>query len=323
MNSVKYSRSFIFIYCLIIVTAIFRFFLLSKNQFSFMDEEFPYWIEQKDKCIQKSDKKEILFMGDSRMKAAVIPSLVSENAYNLAVGGSTAIESYYSLKRYLKNHPAPKMIITSFAGADLAGEGCFTNRDLYFHFLSLKDYLEIQYKGYKYYGWTYSQLKDKVIDTLKFSLFFPEKYSAACINSKFQRKEYNVTEYEKNKENKGYMYFGWMEYNNDLNGDAEITYLPDLRTDYYLHKFILLCKENDIPLYIEQAPMNPASYNKLFETGYYEKLFKYLNNLEIETKIVINKTIPCYEPEFFGDYSHLNAKGAERYSKEIKQKYGL
>ena len=323
MNPNRYAIFFIGLFILIAITAVFRWCLLWNMQFSYMDNEFPYWIQQKDYVRTKSDKQEVIFLGDSRMKAAVIPNKLCENAYNLAVGGGTSIEMYYTLKHYLENHPKPEKVILGFAGGHWVSEGQFTGRDLYFHFLSPSEQLEAQYIGYKSNQWGFQRFKEKIIGTLEYELFFPQKYSAALINSKFKRGEFNHSEYEKNKMNKGQMFFGMNERTEDFNGDANINFVPDKRNDFYLHKIINLCKKHNISFFIEQLPMNTISHEKLGETKFYEKFKSYLSDLESETGITVEKAIPCYEPECFGDSSHVNPRGAERFTAEIKEKYGL
>ena len=323
MNSNRYAHCFAALFLLIAAVALGRFVLLSLVQYSYMDGEFPWWMQQKDYVHTKSDKQEIIFLGDSRMKAGIIPAELCGNAYNLAVGGGTTVEMYYSLGDYLKFHPKPEMVVMGFCIAHYVGEGCFTSRDLYFHFLPLKNQLEAQYIGYKKCGWGFPKFKEKVIDTFKYTLLFPQKYSASCVNSRFRRGEWNHSEYEKNAQNKGHMYFGMNERDGNFNGDAGINFIPDARNDFYMRKIIALCKNHEIPFFIEQLPMNTASWEKLQETNCYPSLKNYLNSLAQETGISVELAIPCYEPECFGDASHLNPRGAERFTAEIKAKYGL
>ena len=323
MNSNRYAKSFFVLFLIIATVAAFRWMLLWHVPYTYMDGEFPFWMQQKDYVHSKGEKSEVIFLGDSRMKAGIIPTELCDNAYNLAVGGGTTVEMYYSLKDYLKFHPKPEMVVVGFAFSHYVTEGCFTSRDLYFHFLPLKNQLEAQYIGYKKCGWEFSKFKEKAIDTLKYALLFPQKYSASCINSRFRRGEWNHSAYEKNVQDKGHMYFGMNKSNGNFNGDARINFIPDARNDFYMRKIIALCKNNEIPFFIEQLPMNTVSWEKLQETNCYPSLKNYLNSLALETGITVELAIPCYEPECFGDASHLNPRGAERFTAEIKEKYAL
>ena len=323
MNSNRYAKFFVAGFVLIAFVAAFRFALLWHVQYAYMDGEFPWWMQQKDYVRAKGDVPEVIFLGDSRMKAAVNPNGLCGNAYNLAVSGGSTIEMYYSLRRYLKSHPKPEKVIMGFAAVHYIDEESFTWRNLYFHFLPFWEQLVAQYVGYRTCGWTFPQFREKIIDTLKYDLLFPQKYSAACINSGFRRGEFNRSQYQRNAADKGHQYFGTAESTPNRNGDAGTNFIPDGRGDFYLRKIISLCKERGIPLFIEQLPVNEASYQHFSETDFYPKYKKYLLTLSAETGVPVECDFPCYPPECFGDVSHVNWRGAERFSAEIKAKYGL
>ena len=321
MNSSCYTKIFIGCFVFIAITAVFRWILLWNIPFTYMDGEYPYWQQQKDYVHTKSDKQEVIFLGDSRMKAAIIPNQLCENAYNLAVGGATTVEMYYSLNSYLKNHPKPEKVFMGFSGMHYQNEFTFYSRNLYFHFIPLNEQIGALSIDCKENGLTF---KEKLIDMLKYDFLFPQKYSAACINSKFQRGEWNHSQYQQNVANKGQMSFGTAERNDDLNFEASCNiFNVHPRFDIYMHKIIQLCKNNEIPLFIIQLPMNFSSWNKINESGYSEEFQNYLSDLKKETDISIELIIPKYDPDFFGDDSHLNLRGAEKFTKEIKEKYSL
>ncbi|MBP3772680.1 MAG: hypothetical protein J6I53_08325 [Treponema sp.] len=321
MNSNRYAKSFVFVFLIILAIAVARWILLVNVQYSYMDGEFPYWMQQKDYVHTKNDKSEVLFMGDSRMKAGIIPERICDNAYNLAVGGGSMVEMYYSLKGYLKNHPEPEMVVLGFAAYHYAREYQFESRNLYFHFLPLEYQIEAQIE--KYISGQ-PGLKNKLIDTMKYDLFFPQKYSAACINSKFKREKHNRTLFQTNAAAKGHMYFGKNEKDERLNQETSFRgFNVNPHLDNYLHKIIDLCQKNEIPLFIEQLPMNTPSWNKINENGFYADYRAYMESVMKEMGIPVELEIPCYDVECFGDSSHMNSRGAEKFSSEIKEKYQL
>lgn len=324
MNSNRYAKSFVFVFLIILAIAVARWILLVNVQYSYMDGEFPYWMQQKDYVHTKNDKSEVLFMGDSRMKAGIIPERICDNAYNLAVGGGVAIEAYYSLLDYLKYHPKPKIVVMGFAAFHYQDHGEFETRNLYFHYLSSKNQLAAQFVLYKLGQVDFQGLKSKIIDTLKYNLLFPQKYSAACIKSKFKREKNNRTMFQKNADAKGHMYFGLKERDDNLNPETKRKkFYVNARENYYLHKIIDLCQKNEIPLFIEQLPMNTPSWNKINENGFYADYRAYMESVMKETGVPVELEIPCYDVECFGDSSHMNSRGAEKFSSEIKGKYQL
>ena len=293
-----------------------------------MDGEYPFWMQQKDYINSYSNKREIIFLGDSRMQAAIIPAELCDNSYNLAVGGATTVEMYYSLKKYLKNHPKPEKVIMGFGGFHYQGSEAYKTRTHYFHFLSLREEIESQYMRYKAYKTVNNKtidLKAEIIDSLKYNFLFPQKYSGACINSKFKRGEANHKFYDKTYADKGHMYFGAMaKESTELNSEArQKDFEIDVWIEFYLKKIVALCHDNNIPLYIEQLPMNEASFEAISTSDWYNDFQACLIQMADKSKIPINTVIPCYPSDCFGDPSHLNENGAMRFTAEIKEKYAL
>ncbi len=324
MNEKIYAKCFIGCFIVIAFIAIFRWVLLWNIQYTYMDGEYPFWMQQKDYINSNSDKREIIFLGDSRMKAAIIPAELCDNAYNLAVGGATTVEMYYSLRRYLKKHPKPEKVIMGFGGFHYQWNDCYKARTHYFHFLSLKEEIESQYTRYKIENQKPIELKAEIIDSLKYNLLFPQKYSAACINSKFQRGELNHLFYDSTSSEKGHMYFGRAEESPELTVEAGLkNFKLDIWIELYFQKIVALCNDNSIPLYIEQLPMNEASFEAISTSDWYNDFQACLIQMADRTGIPINTVIPCYPPDCFGDPSHLNEKGAMRFTAEIKEKYAL
>ena len=292
---------------------------------SYMDGEYAWWMQQKDYITTSSEEREIIFLGDSRMKAAVIPSEIAQNAYNLAVGGGTAIEMYYALKTYLENHPAPEKVFLGFGAFHYTTNECFENRTLYFHYLSAaqeKEAQEIQFND----GAPLSQKeKANLLSAIRrYDMRFPNLYASAVFHSFFRRTKLNRQNYTDNVKTKGQMFFGKGDNSPALNSEAKAkSFEPLYSTQFYLDKIILLCRENNIPLFIIQLPMNEASFNAVQTSGYAEQFATFMNELQQKYSISVETKIPCYPSECFGDPSHLNSTGAHRFSAEIKEKYFL
>ena len=50
---------------------------------SYFDGEYSSWRQQKDYTHTQGNESQIIFLGDSAFKAAVIPAMISDDAYNL------------------------------------------------------------------------------------------------------------------------------------------------------------------------------------------------------------------------------------------------
>lgn len=163
---------------------------------------------------------------------------------------------------------------------------------------------------------------NEVRGVLKYYLLFPQKYSAACINSRFGREESNRSMYQQNAADRGHQYFGRAERVEQAFGDASLSYRLNPQMDFYLRRIIALCKAKGIALCIEQLPVNEATWEKWNENGKYETFRAFFRRLSEETGVPVESEHPSYPPECFGDASHVNWRGAERFTAEIKAKYG-
>ena len=81
----------------------------------YMDDEYAMYHAQRDYLLENQDHNDVIILGDSRTKAGLMPELLSDSTYNLALGGASPIEGYYSLREYLDNHPAPGTLILCYA----------------------------------------------------------------------------------------------------------------------------------------------------------------------------------------------------------------
>lgn len=92
---------FIFIAVLLLVEVADRALFRSKSIFGRTVKDFEK---------QKSEIQ-ILFLGQSDMKRAVIPEAMPFKAYNFAGSGESFIETYYKLKYYIDEMPSLKVVV--------------------------------------------------------------------------------------------------------------------------------------------------------------------------------------------------------------------
>ncbi len=291
----------------------------------YMDSEYPAWHYAKEQVNFEQDAR-VLILGDSRAKADVMPAYLTEDGLNLAIGGATTIENYYTLKRYLEKNK-PEKIVILFAPFHYSTMDNFWQRTMYFNYLTVPETMEVfrEAKGV---------LSDEVIRDGYVKDAFCDRtrvtsvYLPALMNAKF------VGRYSANRQalsdlaaGEGHMLFGTADYCDDLNyevhyenmresGDSELIGI-------YLLKILDLCRENQIPVILAQPPMNEASYTELHE-GYVRSFGYFMQSVQdLYPEITVETEIPCYGNEMFGDSSHLNRRGAERFTKELAQKYNL
>ena len=302
--------------------------------FAYMDAEYPSWAytktvvsgKQANAVDANNEADTVLILGDSRAMADLVPSELGGCAQNLALGGATTIEMYYTLSDYLTSHDAPSAAVILFAPFHYSYMDNFWQRTVYFNYLSVPQMFEVFSNAKTVSSETVLQ-EHYLIDSISYRLRLPDKYLPALINSRlYGRFDENQAAYQKLFAENGHGLFGTADGSSDLNyevnyakmnasGDAALIAL-------YFDKLLSLCEENDIYAIVEQPPMNEASYQKLQES-YVTEYTIYIE--EMQTKypsFSINSAIPCYENIFFGDSSHLNEEGALTFTQDFKEKYG-
>lgn len=287
--------------------------------YGYMDSEYPSWKYTKNMAADCQVPNTVI-VGDSRAMADLIPDMFDNKTINLAVGGASSIEMYYTLNTLIKNNGAPENVIIMFAPFHYTIIDNFWTRTAYFNYLSISDMRDL----YSYANATGSETllaPGYKNDLLSYRLRFPDKYLPALINSKLTNRYYvNQDLYAKISTNLGYGEFGTADGCSDLNYETSYdrmhTSQDAVLIDIYVNRLLKLCEDNNINTYLSIPPMNSSSIENL-KVSYVEELTEYFNELERKhPAIIIDKTIPDYDDIYFGDSSHLNKKGAEKFTEE-------
>ena len=286
--------------------------------FGYMDIEYPSWRYTKKMTCNAS--YDTVILGDSRAMADLVPSEFGTDTVNLAVGGATSIEMYYTLNRYIKNNGCPENIIVMIAPFHYSIIDNFWTRTAYFNYLSASDMNEL----FSYAKACNSETlikKGYKNDLLSYRLRFPDKYLPALINSGLiGRYSENKAKYNKISADFGYGEFGNANGCSDLNyetGYEEMHKTGDaLLLDVYLNRLLSLIEDNGINAVLTVPPMNESSFNSL-KPSYKEDFNYYLENIKSSHPgIRVETEIPVYDDKYFGDSSHLNNEGALLFTKD-------
>lgn len=294
---------------------------------AYMDAEYPAWAYSKEisHTVQTKQQDSVLILGDSRAMADILPTELGDNVQNLAVGGATTIEMYYTLSNYLKHNEAPTVAVVMFAPFHYSYMDNFWERTVYFNYLSASELSEV-FSNARQTASETVLTESYLMDALSCRLRLPNKYLPALTNSRL------IMRYSDNKalcqqlvEEKGHGLFGTADGSSDLNYEVNYTQMQHsgdaALIALYLDKLLALCKEQNIQVILEQPPMNEASYAEL-QDSYLSEYTIYIEETQTNyPDFLINSEIPCYENRFFGDSSHLNEAGAAVYTEEFKSKY--
>ena len=287
----------------------------------YMDGEYSYFTQVKDYRLGENSQEpcDILILGDSRAKSALIPEEISDSCISLAEGGSTSVEAYFTLKDYIENRGIPKKVLLSVSSYHFTSFDGFWTRSVYFDFLSSKQVREV-IKTAKGFGET-AALKeaggDSVLTLYEYKIKSPTKYMSPIINSFGEnRKAVNEEAYQEMLDTKGFKSFvSWWP----TSAEHDMERFEMLKTlDHYYRMIIDLCVENNIELYSLNAPLIAETYEeskKISEpfSAYFEELKKdypesEYPNVHIETEFF------SYEDQYFDDADHLNPDGAKVYT---------
>lgn len=292
----------------------------------FMDEEYPSWryLKEVTKGEVGEEYYETVILGDSVAKSSLIPEMLSDGkCINLAVGGATPIDMYYAFSDYLENHEAPKNVIILFGPFHYWHVDNYKTRTVYFKSLDIKDALDLYknadlfeaeaicFEGYKLYE-------------ASCRLGLPTVYLPAINAAHFAgRYDTNKALYDKIKSQNGYSVFGDKEYCDDVSYEASYKMIEDTGANeillVYMEGLINLANQNGCKASCLHSALNETTYDSMNDTylgQYYtivEKMAEFGENVYCDEKL---RRYPC---EYFGDASHLNEKGAVKYTAEIDE----
>lgn len=283
-----------------------------------------WWLINKtlDKSYNLQDSTiKVLFLGDSRPNAGLNFSKI-KNSWSFCVGGTSPIENYYILQKYLNsyNKPetlflsiSPRFLTTQFAFWDLAVRNkFFTKKDfneIYSYNQTISDTLLNSSKKIKFFLYNANFVKYYQDDIRKSFVFFAKnkniKLINFIINNRGQRPHPNLK-----------------DFCSDLNYETSMDSFPISPIyDFYFTKIFQTCADNNIYCVFYSMPMNQSSFNKLTEK-FINQYDTYISSQQIIFPMFdINPNLYSFSDSLFGDESHLNTKGQTKFTKQFLIKY--
>ncbi len=292
----------------------------------YMDNEYASWQQQKNFLLENGENVPVIFLGDSVCQASIMPEVLGNNIRILAVGGATSIEMHYALKEYLRHHPKPQKVFIAFSPLHYANMEAYRSRDLYFHYLPWRQVVASQLEIFRRDRLPWFTYVPDMAEDLEYMLRLPTKYFRTIWDSRLARGDFNRQQYAEISQARGHRYFG-------LETDWYVDYRPYEgwlqpfeplgSVQYYLYEIIDICKEQGIEVQLLQVPMHSLDYELIRDSGYLADYMAYMEQIAREKGISVEKELPVYEVDFFGDNLHVNEAGARRYSQWLKDAYGL
>ncbi len=297
-----------------VLMAVFLYF----GKMFYFKYDYPIW-KSKIQYINTSKGNKNLIIGDSRLGVGVLPKIVGNNFYNLALPAGTPISSYITLEKYLEKHKNIDKIIISHSEDVLQDNKYFNQLS---DFLLVSKELNTDLSGNKF---------DSELDYYNFFVEHHLGYFHFFMNYRASLKETIkkgiIKRYRKNKKydfeainlSLGQFYLGQKLSSAGLSWSAKQGFFkPNKVSDYYLNKLLALAQKNNIKVYYIHTPINQATFNKLNPT-FVKEYNLYMQGLKNKYPNVIWYTdLFPYPNDCFGDKIHLNKKGALKFSEYVK-----
>ena len=296
-------------------------YVVLNHKMLYMNREYPMWIDVKNKMNNRIsiNKHNLILIGDSRAKAGFIPNKFDTkgiNSVNLALGGSTPIEGYYTFKNYLSNNKIPKYLLMSYAPFHIYQQDWYWRRTIGWGFLEDNDHDDI-------YNMSLI-LNDKL--TLGEDEYLYYKNNTGRHLIEFfkgvlgQRWKVNGNTLKYIESSKGHHYFGKRLGAKGLNQEARLaSFKASKLINYYLEKTIELATKNNIKVFWYSMPFNESSFNAtpaLFKKEYNQ----YITNLVDKHEVTALNALFYLDNAKFSDPSHLYM-GINEVTEDIKIKF--
>ncbi len=290
------------------------------NLLAFADGEAPYYIWNKEKANTTQDKQyDVIVLGDSTANASYLPAVLSDSCLNLALGGTSPLENYYTLKDWLEHNGSPRVCYVSFSDDHFRrwDIDIFWRRVVYTHRYKPQQELQMFVDAICYHEGR-AEFMNQILDIPEFDLGLPNRYMTSIMNARFnQRKEYNLGAMKEIEMREGVYISGWNEYSDDTEISYDSFYVTPLLDTYY-RKIIELCRDNEIQVRIIKLPLPK---NTVFSAKYRDELYRYYDSLQKEYPEITVDWLNNYEQKYFWDTAHMNYHGSFKLSTEIKEMY--
>ena len=253
---------------------------------------------------------DVLFIGSSHVYSDIDPAILYKeygiSSYNFSSGGQTLLFSYLRLKEALKTQKPKLVVLEGYMLRNI-----FNDLHLKLGVLGIKLSLD------------YVNLIKLQIPKKRWNEFFNPFYMYHNRYSSLSMYDFLKTDYFIYYKGSYNLYYTSATKRNDIFTEEKLE-LIDIVEEYY-RKFILLSQVNNIPMIVIISPYSFSDYdNSKFNTA------KVIANEYNVPFINFNLNYDDYSLDFeedFADYSHLNYKGATKFTKYLgkylKENYDL
>lgn len=279
-----------------------------------------YFIKQALEKKHEISKSDIIFLGESRVNAAVDLNQIP-NSYSFASGGATPIEMFYILKKYTENYSVPDTVFFSISPRFMSETFAFYSYAVRNNLFNGKEFNEIcshLINNETTLG------KYPKLQFLLYRLNYIEYYQSDVMYN------YLFSGYKENEElikqmqtmKGGRPHPGLKDSCSNLNHETKYNnFIQAPILKHYFENILNFCEEKNIHLIFDFIPINESSY-KALKTPFIKEYKSFIRQYsEKYPHFQISDTIYSYPDKYFGDESHMNSKGKVKYTEYLKEKY--
>jgi hypothetical protein len=286
-------------------------------------QEYTVWRSQFDFAGDRDTPPvERIVLGDSRVLAAALPGVLGPKARSLALGGATAIEVYYLLRRHLAHHPPPRAAVISFAPFHLEGAKWFWERAVKWKALEAGEVFEV-FRRAESLGDSRTLGDDSrrrlVLRWLGYRANLPAIYAPELRASRLLgRRRGNLRNMDELEADAGHYFFGRRETSSGPASEVGHTaFNASPLIDVYLRDTFALAEEHGIAVVFAAMPVNRTSFQGL-RPSFLADYRTYVAHLARDHPGVRFAAEPWVLPDdHFGDPGHVNRRGAQVVSERL------
>lgn len=289
---------------------------------AFLSRDYPLWMAKKN-LIDQCRPDTVMFFGDSRAVAGIVPAAMEVPSINLALSGATPIETNHEVARVLRCPTAPRLVVIAHSPLKYAGDPDFWTFDAKFGFLPPGDLRAVLSRATAL-GEGRSFGTDDHLSSLAravlFSLRFPGFYFDSLLNAGVIGRWWHNRHAERDAlASGGQAVFGQANGSNAEATEAAIGAFERSRTiDFYLDETLRMLAQHHVPVVLMTMPVNRATF-RASSPAMVDRFDAYRHSTaaRFANVTLIGPALPCWPNAMFGDAWHFNAKGSWAFSRTV------
>lgn len=291
---------------------------------AFENRDYPLLVAKREiaaRCI----KGVVAVFGDSRAVAGVLPAAMGVPTENLAMSGTSPVETYFMVKRLLRCPTPPRLVIIAHSASSYTGDDNFWQFDAWAGFLGPAQIRQVSEAA--------RRLDDDELRKAKrsqdipyallpflYEIRFPPLYFGSLVNGYVAgRWLYNRHVVRETLASSGHALYGTAPRSD---GAAPVGALSDWRAspliNLYLRRTLALLAARKVPALILPMPVNQTTCRRLpHDAG--PRFGAYLDRLgeQYPNVIAADPVIGCWPDRYYGDAWHFNKRGAQAFSRDL------